>query len=480
MPLVAGVDSSTQACTIILRDADDGRILSSAEAPHPPTKPPVSEQDPRAWWSALGEAARDLDLTDVRAVAVDGQGHGLVALDSGREVIRRAILWNDTRSSAEADDLVARIGAAAWAARTGVVPVSAITIAKLLWLRRHEPANFSRLATVLVPPDYLTFRLTGRFVTDRSAAAGTGYMDAATSVWDPELLALVDETVDWLPMLPHINGPSECAGTVTAQAATETGLREGVLVGPGANDQPVSALSLGITGDDVLISLGTSGTVSVRSPSPVGDPTAAVTGVADAAGQYRPLVCTMNATKVTDAFARLLGVDYDVLAALALAAPPAPDRPLLLPYLDGERTPSRPRGTGVLAGLRAAMTREEVARAAFEGVLCGLLDGLDVIRSLGVRADGPSRPHGWWRGVTRLSPAPRGPRGTTRIRERSEGDVSSRSRYPGGSRSARAAGRRSRDRLGAAVAHRGGAATSTGGRRGAGAVHATRSNRSAG
>ena len=213
-------------------------------------------------------------------------------------------------------------------------------------------------------------------------------MDAATSVSDPELLALVDETVDWLPMLPHINGPSECAGTVTAQAATETGLREGVLVGPGANDQPVSALSLGITGDDVLISLGTSGTVSVRSPSPVGDPTAAVTGVADAAGQYRPLVCTMNATKVTDAFARLLGVDYNVLAALALAAPPAPDRPLLLPYLDGERTPSRPRGTGVLAGLRAAVTREEVARAAFEGVLCGLLDGLDVIRSLGVRAMG--------------------------------------------------------------------------------------------
>ena len=174
MPLVAGVDSSTQACTIILRDADDGRILSSAEAPHPPTKPPVSEQDPRAWWSALGEAAQDLDLTDVRAVAVDGQGHGLVALDSGREVIRRAILWNDTRSSAKRTTSWHVFGAAAWAARTGVVPVSAITIAKLLWLRRHEPANFSRLATVLVPPDYLTFRLTGRFVTDRSAAAGTG------------------------------------------------------------------------------------------------------------------------------------------------------------------------------------------------------------------------------------------------------------------------------------------------------------------
>ena len=384
MPLVAGVDSSTQACTIVLRDADDGRIVGSAEAPHPPATPPASEQDPQAWWQALCTAARQLDLRDVAAISVDGQGHGLVALDGSGRVIRPAKLWNDTTASPEARELVARLGAAEWSRRTGIVPVSAITVAKLLWLARHEPDNFARLAAVALPSDYLNLRLTGSLVTDRSEGSGTGYLNAATSTWATDLLALIDPEVDWLARLPRVAGPSERAGEVTPEAAEATGLPCGIPVGPGANDQPVNALSLGTVDGDVVISLGTSGTVSARSRVPVADPTGVVTGVADATGAYLPLVCTLNATKVTDAFARVLGVDYAELARLALAAPGEPGRPVVIPYFDGERTPSRPDARGSLLGMRPDTGRDEIARAAFEGVLCGLLEGLDVIRSLGV------------------------------------------------------------------------------------------------
>ncbi len=388
MPLVAGVDSSTQACCLVLRDLEDGRIVATAEAPHPPAIPPVSEQDPVAWWEALRLAARQLDLRDVVAVSIDGQGHGLVALDRAGEVIRPAKLWNDTTASTEARDLVALLGPEAWSRRTGIVPLSAITVAKLLWLKRHEPANFDRLATLLLPPGYLTYRLTGAFVTDRSEGSGTGYMEVASSAWDVGILDLVDAAVDWEPRLPRIAGPIEVVGRVTASAAAATGFPEGALVGPGANDQPVSALALGVTGNDVIFSLGTSGTVSAQSAGPVVDPSGAVQCVADAAGAYRPLVCTLNATKVSDAVARILGVDYGELARLALAAAPRVDRPILLPYFDGERTPDRPAAGGVLARLAAETSREEVARAAFEGVLCGLFAGLDTLRAVGVPADG--------------------------------------------------------------------------------------------
>jgi len=388
MPLVAGVDSSTQACTIVLRDADDGRIVASAEAPHPAAAPPRSEQHPEAWWEALQAAAHQLDLTDVVALSVDGQGHGLVVLDADGQAIRPAKLWNDTTTATEARELVAQLGREEWARRTGVVPISAITISKLLWFKRHEPDGFERLDKVLLPPDYLTYCLTGAYVTDRSAGSGSGYMDVTSSAWDLDVLGLVDAERDWSSTLPHVAGPTEAAGRVSRAAARATGFLEGVVVGPGANDQPVSALAMGVVGDDVIFSLGTSGTVSAHSAFPLVDPSGSVQSVADAAGAYRPLVCTLNATKVSDAFARLLGVDYDELAHLALSAPSDGSRPILLPYLDGERAPDRPHASGVLTGLRADVSREQVARAAFEGVLCGLFEGLDALRTAGAPANG--------------------------------------------------------------------------------------------
>lgn len=387
MALVAGIDSSTQSCTVVLRDAGDGRIVGTASAPHPPTTPPVSEQQPEAWWAALSAALGRLDVREVRALSVDGQGHGLVALDATNGIIRPAKLWNDTTSAPEARELVERLGPEAWARRVGTVPTAAFTITKLLWVARHEPANFAKIAAVLLPADWVMFRLTDEFRTDRSAASGTGYFAACDDTWLPDILALVGGE-GWLPALPVVVGPDEVAGTVTAEASEATGLRAGTLVGPGCNDQPPSALAFGIRDGDVIISIGTSGTVYTRSLIQTADASGAVTGVADASGAFLPLVCTLNAAKVTDAFARILGVDHAELSRLAMAAPPASDRPIVVPYLDGERTPNRPGSHGLVAGMRSDVTREQVARAAFEGVVCGLLDGLDALVNAGARTDG--------------------------------------------------------------------------------------------
>jgi xylulokinase len=387
MPLVAGIDSSTQSCTVVLRDADDGRVIGTASASHPPTTPPVSEQHPEAWWIALRQALAKLDVHDVRALSVDGQGHGLVPLDRLNQVIRPAKLWNDTTSAPEASELVERLGAEVWAARVGTVPTAAFTITKLLWVARHEPANFARIATALLPADWVMFRLTGEFRTDRSAASGTGYYAAREDAYLPDILALAGGD-GWLPILPLVVGPDDVAGVVTAEASEHTGLTKGALVGAGCNDQPPSALAFGIRDGDVIISIGTSGTVYTRSMTQTADATGAVTGVADASGAFLPLVCTLNAAKVTDAFARILGVEHGEFARLALAAPPASDRPIVVPYLDGERTPNRPESHGLLAGMRSDVTREQIARAAFEGVVCGLLDGLDALARAGARTDG--------------------------------------------------------------------------------------------
>jgi xylulokinase len=391
--LIAGVDSSTQSTKVVLHDEDDFAVIGSGAAPHPATNPPVSEQDPQAWWVALGQAlARALEDAGtgpeaVRAISVAAQCHGLVALDDAAAVLRPAKLWNDTTSSPEMDGLLERMPAPEWARRTGSVPTAAFTVSKLAWLRGHEPEHFRRLATVLLPHDWLTFRLTGERVTDRSEASGTGYFDADRNTYDHDILSLIDPDVDWTPVLPTVLGPQTAAGTVTAAAAAALGLRRDTVVGPGAGDQHASALGLGTRPGDVVVVLGTSGVVFTTSTKPTHDSTGTVDGVADAAGGYLPLVSTLNAAKVTDTFARLLGVDHDEFARLALAADPA-GTPTLAAFLDGERTPNLPAATGTLTGIGTATTRAHVARAAMEGVLFGLLRGRDALTAAGADTDG--------------------------------------------------------------------------------------------
>jgi xylulokinase len=378
MPLVGGVDSSTSATKVEVRDVDSGALVGRGSAHHPPTQPPRSEQDPASWWAAFESAWQQAGAPAVTAISAAGQQHGMVALDEQLDVIRPAKLWNDTESAPDAAALINRLagGRQAWADACGLVPVASFTITKLAWLKRCEPEAFERLAHVVLPHDWLTFRLTGSLTTDRGDASGTGYWSAATGEYRPELLALVDPDRDWSGIVPTVLGPTEVAGEWHR-----------VTVGPGTGDNMAGALAVGLRSGDVAISLGTSGTVYSVCGEPTADPSGYVAGFADATGRHLPLVCTLNATKVTDAVAGLLAVDHGAFDELALAAEPGAGGLTLLPYLDGERTPDRPSATGVVSGLRSDVSREQLARAAVEGVVCGLLDGLDALSAF-APADG--------------------------------------------------------------------------------------------
>jgi xylulokinase len=366
--LVAGVDSSTQGTKIEIRDLETGELVAHSSASHPATSPPRSEQDPASWWEAFTVAWQGVGQPRVAAISVAGQQHGMVVLDADRQVVRAAKLWNDTESAPDGRWLVKQLdsGAAGWAAATGSVPVAAFTIAKLSWLHRSEPESWSRLAHVLLPHDWMTLQLSGALVTDRGDASGTGYWSAASGDYQWDLLRIVDRERDWMRVVPRVLGPLEPAGTWN-----------GAVVGCGTGDNMAAALSLGVQPGDTVISLGTSGTVYTVSEAPTADPSGAVAGFADATGRFLPLVCTLNAGKVLDAVRRLLGVDHAEFDQLVATS--GSDGLTVLPYFDGERTPDLPEASGWMRGLRSDVSRGQLARAAVEGVACGLLDGLDAL-----------------------------------------------------------------------------------------------------
>jgi xylulokinase len=383
MATVIGVDSSTQSCKVVVRDADTGALVASGRASHPDG----TEVDPQHWWTALQAALAEAGgLDGVAAVSIAGQQHGMVVLDADGRVIRPALLWNDTRSAGAAADLVAEVGAEAYAVRTGVVPVASFTATKLRWLRDAEPDHAARVAAVCLPHDWLTWRLRGygpagesergpelsELVTDRSDAAGTAYWSPVTGDYDRDLL---ERALGHDAILPRVLRPAESVPG------------PGFLVGPGAGDNASAALGLDARPGDVVVSLGTSGTVFAATDAPVADPTGIVAGFADATGGFLPLVCTLNAARVLAAIAGLLGVDHDELARLALEASPGAGGAVLVPYFEGERTPNLPDATATLAGLTlATTTRPNLARAAVEGMLGGLAAGVEAIQELGVEA----------------------------------------------------------------------------------------------
>ena len=387
MTLVAGVDSSTQSCKIVIVDAASGEVVRNGRASHPDG----TEVDPRLWWDALQSAIADAGgLDDVEAVSIAGQQHGLVALDADGEVIRPALLWNDTRSADAAADLTREVGAGAYAERTGVVPVASFTATKLRWLADAEPDNAARIAAVALPHDWLTWRLRGygpagesprgpvldELVTDRSDASGTAYFDSVRNDYDRELLSLALRRNAAHVVLPRVLGPAEHVDG------------PGFLVAAGAGDNAAAALGLGARTGDIGVSIGTSGTVFAVTDVSVRDQSGTVAGFADAAGGFLPIITTLNAARVLDSIAGLLGVDHDELSRLALEAKPGADGLVLQPWFEGERTPNLPDATATLFGMTlAGTTRPNLARAAVEGVLSALASGLDAIRTHGARAD---------------------------------------------------------------------------------------------
>jgi xylulokinase len=376
--LVAGVDSSTQSTKVVVCDLDTGEVLRKGSASHPGG----SEIHPDLWWQAFLEATAGGLLDEVQAIAVGGQQHGMVALDAAGQVVRPALLWNDTRSSSAARDLVGELGGpAAWAQAVGSVPVASFTVTKLRWLAEHEPQLAERVKEVLLPHDWLTARLLGdgavrpgSAVTDRGDASGTGYWSPMRGQYRTDLLELA---FGRLVATPRVLDPNEAAGETNS----------GMLVAAGTGDNMGAALGLGLEPGDVVVSLGTSGTVFGVHTAPTMDATGTVAGFADATGRFLPLVCTLNAARVLTAAAAMIGTDLGGLDQLAMSAEPGAGGLVLLPYLDGERTPDLPDATGTIGGLtRTNATPQNLARAAVEGMLCGLADGMDALQAQGLQA----------------------------------------------------------------------------------------------
>ncbi|WIB11568.1 MULTISPECIES: xylulokinase [unclassified Curtobacterium] len=408
--LVAGVDSSTQSCKVVVRRAGTGEVVRTGRAAHPDG----TEVDPAAWWDALGTAVADAGgLDDVAAIGIGGQQHGMVVLDAGGRVIRPALLWNDVRSAAAAAEMVEELGREAWVARTGLVPVASFTATKLRWLRDAEPEHVARVAAVALPHDWLSWRLRGygpadesplgpdldALATDGSDASGTAYWDPARREYDPELFELAlgrplrgAETGDDgdAVIVPRVVAPSEAMGTLEQDVDLPGGARasRGLVVTAGAGDNAGAALGLGLAAGDVAVSLGTSGTVFGVTDTAIEDPTGTVAGFADATGSRLPIVTTLNAARVLEVIGGLLGIDHAELGRLALQAPAGADGLVLVPYFVGERTPNRPDATASLLGMTPGTTdRAHLARAAVEGMLCALADGLAAVERTGVTVE---------------------------------------------------------------------------------------------
>jgi xylulokinase len=375
--LIAGVDSSTQSVKVVIRDAHTGELLRQGRASHPDG----TEIDPALWLTGLHAAFKDAGgLDDVAAISIAGQQHGMVALDSDGEVIRPALLWNDTRSAKEAEDLNREVGGDHVIARkVGSKLVASFTASKVRWMADHEPQNASRVASIALPHDWLSWQLQGgkdlsKLFTDRSDASGTGYFDPSTSHYREEIVRLALRH-DQNFILPRIIEPSQFGGTTLS----------GIPIAAGAGDNAGAALGLQAQPGDVVVSLGTSGTAFAVSQTPTHDPSGEVAGFADATGRYLPLVCTLNAARILDAACRILGKTHDEVGQLALAAKPGANGLTLLPYFEGERTPNRPTATGVFAGMNLNNSNpEDIARAMVEGMLAGLADAVDSLVALGV------------------------------------------------------------------------------------------------
>ena len=402
--LVAGVDTSTQATKVLVVDRDDGRPVASGRAAHKVTGTGgARETDPEIWWRALRAAlAQTGRAGDVSAMSVAGQQHGLVTLDGAGRPLRPAILWNDTRSAREARELTEALGGGdAWAERIGLVPVASFTATRWAWLRRHERAIAAATRAVRLPHDFVTERLCGRGATDRGDASGTAWWSTRAETYSREVLGVIDLDPS---LLPEVLGPRETAGEVGAAAVRELGLRAGTLVGPGTGDNMGAALGLGAAAGQPVVSLGTSGTAYAVMEERAVDPSGTVAGFADASGRFLPLTATLNATLAVDRVAGWLGLDREAAAERTAA--------VVLPYLDGERTPNLPRAAGLIAGLRHSTTREEILLAAYEGAAASLVQALDLLAEQGSGLDrsapllligGGARGRVWQRVVARLS-----------------------------------------------------------------------------
>lgn len=374
MGIVAGLDSTSAHTRIVVCDTGTGEVLRHGHAAHP-----AGEAAPESWLLSLGQAAEGGLLEEVTAIGVAAQQRSVIALDFEGRPVRPALTGDDSRAQAAAAGLTDALGGrAAWAEAVGSVPQPTHPVSLLRLLAREEPEAARRTASVLQAHDWLVWQLLGRpdrCTTDRGSASASGYWSAAAGDWRPDLVELA---LGHRAALPEVLAPAESAGRTP----------EGLLISAGTGETMAAAFGLGVGEGDAVLSLGASGSVCAVHGEALVDGTGTITGYADATGMHLPAVRTLNATRVLRGTAELLGCELPDLSDLALRSTPGAHGLVFLPYLAGERTPELPHTAGTLAGLRReSMKPEHLARAAFEGMLCGLADATDVLRGRGVRID---------------------------------------------------------------------------------------------
>ena len=389
-----GIDCGTQSTKTIALDTDSGRIIASAAQPYeviPGLPPGHLEQNPSTWVQAVDTTISQVleklgpRRSEVRGIGVSGQQHGFVPLDKNGEVIRPAKLWCDTSTTAECDLIRAHFGGAkAVIEKVGLDMLPGFTAPKILWLKRNEPQNFARIATVLLPHDYLNFYLTGQLSMEYGDASGTALMNVRARAWAQDVLDFIDPAL--AEKMPPLGSSRQPAGTLLPELAKRWNLRADVIISAGGGDNMMGAIGTGnVAPGRVTASLGTSGTIYAYSEKPVVDPAGEIAGFCDSTDAWLPLVCTMNVTVATEAARNLFGWSHAQLDDSIRIVPPGADGLLFLPYLQGERTPNLPHGTGVFHGLTTrTMTPAHMARATMEGVTLGLAYGLRGMSALGI------------------------------------------------------------------------------------------------
>jgi xylulokinase len=392
--LVLGIDSGTQSTKVLVVDARSGKVVGQAAQAYgliPNLPPGAKEQHPHTWRDATARAIKaalrqsKASSSEVAAIGVSGQQHGFVPLDKTGKVIRPAKLWCDTSTAAECDEITAALGGTKAAIRQlGNAVLPGFTASKILWLKRREPQNFARLATVLLPHDYLNFWLTGQKTMEFGDASGTALLDVKKRQWSDAVINSID--INLKDMLPPLHGSDQPAGSLQPSTAKALGLNEKVLVSAGGGDNMMGAIGTGNTHAGVVTaSFGTSGTIYACSEKPVIDPQGEIAAFCDSTNRWLPLLCTMNVTVATEMVRADFGWTHEQFAAKAARVPAGSGGLLLLPYFEGERTPNVPNGTGVWFGAnQKTFNAGYFARAAMEGVTMGMNYGLRRLRQLGV------------------------------------------------------------------------------------------------
>jgi len=391
MTVAIGVDVGTTGAQAVAVD-EEGRVVSTASSDYPllTPRPQWTEQDPARWWDGVGEvlssAARDVEGAGhaVTAVGLTGQMHGSVFLDGAGEVIRPALLWNDQRTAKQCEEITEAVGERRLVQITGNPALTGFQAPKVLWLRDEEPDAFARVEHVLLPKDYIRYRLSGRFATDASDAAGTLFLDLEKRTWSGEVLDALGVPAGWLP---EVFESPDAAGTLAAEVAEELGLPAGVPIAAGGGDNAAAAIGTGITRDGLMSSsIGTSGVLFAHADTPAIDPSGRIHAFCHAVpGKDCLLAVVLSAGGSLRWWRDVTGADYDTLVAEAEDTPAGAEGLVFLPYLTGERTPHMdPLASGVFLGLTARHTRGHMTRALMEGVLFALRDGLEIMRELGV------------------------------------------------------------------------------------------------